>query len=208
VSAYALTVEPGTPLGKMVAAGERAAPDDDDQALKYELADDRLRAAGFEWYEVSNWAQPGDECRHNLLYWRQGEYVGIGCAAHGHTGGRRWWNVRTPERYLAAIDAGVSPGAGEERLDAAARDDEALLLALRTAPGIKLPAFEADLSHVAECIDDLTRAGLLDRRGDRVALTRAGRLLANEVAARLLAARDRDRETERSETRRGAAGTR
>jgi len=83
VSAYALTVEPGTPLGKAVAAGERLAPDDDDQATKYELADDRLTASGRPWYEVSNWALPGEECRHNLLYWQGGEYTAIGCAGHG-----------------------------------------------------------------------------------------------------------------------------
>ena len=126
VSAYALTVEPGTPLGKAVAAGTRAAPDDDDQALKYELADDRLAAAGFGWYEISNWARPGEECRHNLLYWRGGEYAGIGCAAHGHTAtaadgsSRRWWNVRTPERYVAAVAAGEGVEAADEVLDAPA----------------------------------------------------------------------------------------
>src|SRR5439155_10212467 len=96
VSAYALTVEPGTPLGKAVAAGDRSAPDDDDQATKYELADDHLTASGRPWYEVSNWSRPGDECRHNLLYWQGGDYTAIGCAAHGHasspTGAsRRWW---------------------------------------------------------------------------------------------------------------------
>ena len=101
VSAYALTVEPATPLGLRVAAGA-AAPDDDVQADAYLLAETLLGAAGLEWYEVSNWARPGEECRHNLLYWSEGEYLGIGCAAHGHTGGRRWWNVRTPERYIAA----------------------------------------------------------------------------------------------------------
>src|SRR5262249_39830887 len=95
VSAYALTVEPGTPLGQQVAAGARA-PDDDDQAAKYELADARLEAAGYGWYEISNWARPGEECRHNLLYWTGGDFLGIGCAAHGHRAGRRTWNVRTP----------------------------------------------------------------------------------------------------------------
>ena len=116
-SAYALTVEPATPLGRAVAAGTRAAPDDDDQADKYEIADERLAAAGLDWYEVSNWARPGDPCRHNLLYWCQDDYVGIGCAAHGHTDGRRWWNVRTPERYVERIAAGRSPEAGAESLD-------------------------------------------------------------------------------------------
>src|SRR2546421_4054281 len=96
VSAYALTVEPATPLGKLVAAGERSAPDDDDQAEKYEIADDRLAVAGLDRYEGSNWARPGEECRHNCLYWDSGDYVGIGCAAPGHESGRRWGNVRTP----------------------------------------------------------------------------------------------------------------
>jgi putative oxygen-independent coproporphyrinogen III oxidase len=209
VSAYALTVEPGTPLGKLVAAGERAAPDDDDQAEKYDIADDRLSAAGLAWYEVSNWARPGDECRHNLLYWRQGDYAGIGCAAHGHFGGRRAWNLRTPERYIGAIAAGISPEAGDEVLTAAEQADERLLLALRTAdgvlgPGIKPDASLADPSGVVRCVDELVEAGLLDRAGDRVALTRPGRRLANDVIARLLAAHDHDR----ARSPRAAAGTR
>ncbi len=119
VSAYALTVEPGTPLGRDVAAGGRDAPDDDDQAEKYEIADDTLRAGGYEWYEISNWARPGGECRHNLLYWAQGDYLAIGAAAHGHTRGRRHWNLRTPERYIAAIGSGSSPEGGHEDLDRA-----------------------------------------------------------------------------------------
>jgi oxygen-independent coproporphyrinogen-3 oxidase len=197
VSAYALTVEPGTPMGKDVAAGQRDAPDDDDQATKYELADDRLTAAGLPWYEVSNWARPGDECRHNLVYWHGGDYVAIGCAAHGASftedgAVRRWWNVRTPERYVEAIMSGRSPEAGDEYLNGGARAGEAAVLALRTARGIKLPLPTADPSRVVSCLDDLGAAGLLERAGDRgherVVLTRRGRLLGNEAAARLLAA--------------------
>jgi putative oxygen-independent coproporphyrinogen III oxidase len=195
VSAYALTVEPGTPLGKAVATGARAAPDDDDQAVKYELADDRLTAAGLPWYEVSNWARPGHECRHNLLYWHGGDYTAIGCAAHGLTsvadgGARRWWNVRTPERYVEAVAAGRSTEAGDEILSAEARAAEAAVLALRTAAGIKLPLPLADPSRVDSCLDDLVGAGLVGRRGDRAVLTRRGRLLGNEVAVRLLGALD------------------
>jgi oxygen-independent coproporphyrinogen-3 oxidase len=181
VSAYALTIEAGTPLGRAVAAGERAAPDDDDQADKYALADDVLEAHGLAWYEVSNWATPGQECRHNLLYWSMGEYAGVGCAAHGHTAGTRWWNVRTPERYLERIASGASPVAGEERLDPRPRAEEAFALALRTRAGALLTA---DAPAVAE----LTGAGLLEARDGRVVLTRRGRLLANEVTARLLLA--------------------
>ena len=190
ISAYALTVEPGTPLGKAVATGERAAPDDDDQATKYEVADDRLAAVGLDWYEVSNWARPGEECRHNLLYWEGGDYAAIGCAAHGHAAGRRAWNVRTPERYVEAIARGDSPEAGHEVLDGAARHAEGLVLGLRTAAGIKLPGPRADSSRVATCIADLADLGLVTRAADRVVLTRRGRLLGNEVAVRLLATLD------------------
>jgi putative oxygen-independent coproporphyrinogen III oxidase len=96
VSAYALTVEAGTPLADDPARH----PDDDTQAAEYEIADAAFSAAGLANYEISNWARPGHECQHNLLYWRQGDYLGIGCAAHSHRSGRRWWNVRTPERYI------------------------------------------------------------------------------------------------------------
>ncbi len=168
VSAYALTVEPGTPLGQDVAAGRRRAPDDDDQADKYEIADDTLRAAGYEWYEISNWARPGGACRHNLLYWEQGDYLAIGAAAHGHTAGRRWWNLRTPERYLAAIRSGASPEAGEERLDEAARLEEELMLAIRTRTGARIP------DHAGPVAAGLEEDGLVEIYGDRIALTRFG----------------------------------
>ena len=195
MSAYALTVEPGTPLGRAVAAGERAAPDDDDQATKYEIADDRLAEAGFDWYEISNWALPGEECRHNLLYWEQGVYAGIGCAAHGHTedetdgpaaGGTCGRPIGTWRPWLA----GDPTEAGDERLDPATREAERLTLMLRTRDGIKLRHADADLSPMDTCIDDLCGAGLLETRGDRATLTRRGRLLANEVVARLLTALD------------------
>ena len=114
ISAYGLTVEPGTPL----AADPARYPDDDMQAEEYELADELLTAAGLVNYEVSNWARPGHECRHNLLYWRQHDYLGFGCAAHSHVAGRRWWNVRTPERYVAAVAAGQPTEAAGETFDA------------------------------------------------------------------------------------------
>ena len=179
VSAYALTVEPGTPLARRIAACEVAAPDDDDQAARYGAADAALSAAGRPWYEISNWARPGRQCRHNLLYWAQGEYLGIGCAAHGHTPvGRRWWNVRTPDRYIALVDQGASAEAGHEVLDGPARRDEAAMLALRTRHGV--PADPAAEALVAD--------GLATRHGARIVLTPTGRLLANEATARLLGA--------------------
>ncbi|MCB0964130.1 MAG: hypothetical protein KDA98_12660, partial [Acidimicrobiales bacterium] len=144
VSAYALTVEPGTPL----AADPARHPDDDTQADEYQLATDRLGAAGYEWYEISNWARPGHECRHNLLYWTGGEYLAIGCAAHGHRAGRRFWNLRTPERYVAAIEEGRSPEAAGEELDADGRRVEGLQLAIRTRDGV--PAAEVPDEVVVE----------------------------------------------------------
>jgi oxygen-independent coproporphyrinogen-3 oxidase len=189
VSAYALTVEPGTPLGRRVAAGTVAAPDDDDQAAKYELADDVLGGSGRAWYEVSNWARPGHECRHHLLYWGQGDYVGIGCAAHGHRAGTRTWNVRRPERYIDRVRAGRPPEAGGEHLDPATRADEALALALRTSSGAVVPAGAAGEAGALEA------EGLLVRSGPRVVLTRRGRLLATAVTVRLLAAASAPRPT-------------
>ncbi len=170
VSAYALTIEPGTPL----AADPARHPDDDDQADKYVLADELLGAAGYRNYEISNWARPGKECRHNLLYWRQGDYVGFGAAAHSHRRGRRWWNLRTPERYIAAVRSGTSTEAAAEELDDEARRVEGLQLRVRTTDGVPTEAVPDDVAHLTEIGDD-----------GRARLTREGRLLANEVAVRL-----------------------
>ena len=188
VSAYALTVEPATPLGRRVAAGAEG-PDDDDQATKYELTDELLTAAGLGWYEISNWARPGHECRHNLLYWEQGDYCGIGCAAHSHAHGTRWWNVRTPERYISLVGAGRAPEAAGEDLDPATRRREALELALRTRDGVPesaLPGWAND-PVLSDLVEVGGAGGLGASAGPRrLVLTRAGRLLANEVAIRLV----------------------
>jgi oxygen-independent coproporphyrinogen-3 oxidase len=175
VSAYALTVEPGTPL----AADRARHPDDDEQAWRYLVAEDVLVGAGLRNYEISNWARPGSECRHNLLYWEQGNYRGIGCSAHSHADGRRWWNVRTPERYIKSITGHRSPIAGCEELDARTRERERLELSLRTRLGVPLPT----VGDVEVLVD----AGLVSILGDRVVLTPRGRLVANEVAVRLMA---------------------
>jgi putative oxygen-independent coproporphyrinogen III oxidase len=183
VSAYALTVEPATALGRQVAAGAPA-PDDDLQADAYLCADAVLAAGGLEWYEVSNWARPGEECRHNELYWTGGEYVGIGCAAHGHTGGSRWWNVRRPERYIAAMAAATSATAGSEDLDPETRAEEAFSLALRTRRGAAVGGGD----RAARVVSDLAEQGLVEKEGDRLVLTSRGRLLASDLTARLLLA--------------------
>ena len=170
VSAYALTIEPGTPL----AGQPDRHPDDDDQADKYELADSLLTAAGLANYEVSNWAVPGHECRHNILYWRQQDYRGFGCAAHSHHAGRRWWNVRTPDRYIDLVRSGDSTEAASETLDDATRRFERLELQLRMRDGVPVDALDGDELD-----------GLVERHDDRWVLTRSGRLLANEISLRL-----------------------
>jgi putative oxygen-independent coproporphyrinogen III oxidase len=170
VSAYALTVEPGTAL----AADASRHPDDDDQAEKYLAAAEALESAGLDWYEISNWARPGHECRHNRLYWSMGDYQAFGCAGHSHRQGRRFWNVHTPERYIALVAGGRSPEAAGERLEADARRLEALQLSVRTRGGV--PAEALPLSELED---------LISVEQDRAVLTVRGRLLANEVALRL-----------------------
>jgi oxygen-independent coproporphyrinogen-3 oxidase len=153
------------------------------QASRYAIADALLAASGRQWYEISNWARPGHECLHNLTYWQGGDYRGYGCAAHSHSHGRRWWNVRTPERYITAVQRSDAAGqpvcapalAGEERLSPTEQELERLELALRTSDGVP-----------AGCLpDDPELPGLLTRSDDRSVLTVSGRLLANEVTIRL-----------------------
>jgi len=173
VSAYGLTIEANTPLASQT---ERH-PDDDDQADKYEWVDQRFADAGMLNYEISNWSLPGHECAHNYLYWMQGNYDGIGCAAHAHRDGTRWWNVRTPDRYIEMIDAGEVPVSSSEVLDEETKLLEEMQLLIRTREGVPTAAFSPDDRSLLE--------GLIELRDDRYVLTRAGRLMANEVSIRL-----------------------
>src|ERR1700761_6514838 len=136
VSAYALIVEDGTRLAAKVRRGEIAAPDDDAMADRYLIADDLLSAAGFGWYELSNWAKSDESpSRHNLLYWTGGEWWGFGPGAHSHVGGVRWWNVKHPAAYASRLAAGKSPAAARERLTAAERRMEEIMLRGRLGQG-------------------------------------------------------------------------
>jgi putative oxygen-independent coproporphyrinogen III oxidase len=186
ISAYSLIVEDGTRLAAQVARGELSPPDDDVLADRYLMADAALSRAGFDWYEVSNWARPGGECRHNLAYWRSADWWGVGPGAHSHIGGVRWWNVKHPTAYAARVRQGLSPGYARECLDASTRRDERVLLQLRLAEGLDLADLD-DARHVAVLAE--AAAGLLDpvavERG-RGVLTREGRLLADGVVRRLL----------------------
>ena len=138
ISAYSLIVEDGTRLAGRVARGELPRPDDDVLADRYLIADELLAAAGFRWYEVSNWSKPGGQCQHNLAYWRSLDWWGVGPGAHSHVGGVRWWNVKHPTTYAARISAGVSPGQARECLDAATQRIERVLLGLRLVEGLDL----------------------------------------------------------------------
>lgn len=175
LSCYALTIEGSTPLGRQVSLGLQAPPDPDEQADRYEVACGRLARAGYRHYEVSNWARPGRECLHNLGYWRGRPYLGLGPGAHSHRAGRRWWNVRSPERYVAEVAAGRQPVGGEEALDPQTARLERLLLGLRVADGV--PASWVPPQVAGRFVD----RGLAHRRDGRFALTDRGMLLANEV---------------------------
>ncbi|MDT3317004.1 radical SAM family heme chaperone HemW [Microbacterium sp. KSW4-11] len=186
VSAYALIVEDGTKLERQIRRGEVPAPDDDLQADMYELADELLAAAGYGWYEVSNWAtNRAQRSRHNLSYWRGQDWWGYGPGAHSHIGGLRWWNVKHPAAYAQRLAAGQSPAAGRERPDAEARRLEDILLRSRIVDGVAVDeATATGRRNVASLIAD----GLVDGAAavhGTIVLTRRGRLLADAVVRAL-----------------------
>jgi putative oxygen-independent coproporphyrinogen III oxidase len=191
ISAYALTVEEGTPLATLVRTGRVPDVDPDVQADRHGVAESVLGSAGYARYEVSNWARPGRASRHNLLYWCAGDYLGFGAGAHAHVDGHRWWNTRLPRDFVAALDNGVSVVAGEERLDVGARAGEALMLGLRLSGGIDVGGFTRRfgrdaLAERARDLDDLVSLGLVEADAGRLRLTARGTLVANEALSRLL----------------------
>ncbi|WP_053205815.1 radical SAM family heme chaperone HemW [Jiangella muralis] len=187
VSAYALIVEPGTRLAARMSRGELPLPDDDDQADKYLLADSLLSAAGFEWYELSNWAtSAAGRCAHNELYWTGADWWGAGPGAHSHIGGTRWWNVKHPAAWAARLASGESPAHAREILDAETRRVERVLLEVRLAAGL-------DLAVLDDAGRKAAAAAVADGLGEpdalvagRLVLTRRGRLLADAVVRDLL----------------------
>jgi oxygen-independent coproporphyrinogen-3 oxidase len=186
VSAYALIIEDGTKLERQIRRGEVPEPDDDVQADMYEHVDETLSAAGYAWYEVSNWARDASQrSRHNLAYWQGSDWWGYGPGAHSHVGGLRWWNVKHPAAYAQRLAADVSPAAGRERPDAAARRLESVLLRSRIAEGLPVSDLTGEGRHaVASLIADGLIEGATALRG-RVVLTRRGRLLADAVVRAL-----------------------
>jgi len=183
VSAYALVVEDGTALARRVRRGEIAAPDDDVLAHRYQLVDQKLSAAGLQWYEVSNWSRPGGQCRHNEGYWDGGQWWGAGPGAHGFVGDVRWWNVKHPKVYAELLAQGNSAAAGFETLRAEDRHVEEVLLGIRLRRGLAAALLTApERQRALRAVDD----GLLAEAGDRLILTDRGRLLADAVVRDLL----------------------
>ncbi|MEV8348853.1 radical SAM family heme chaperone HemW [Streptomyces niveus] len=187
VSAYALIVEEGTGLARRIRRGEVPMTDDDEHADRYLIADETLGAAGFSWYEVSNWSTtPAGRCLHNELYWRGADWWGAGPGAHSHVGGVRWWNVKHPGAYAAALAEGRSPGAGRELLTAEDRRVERILLELRLSEGVELSLLRpAGLAAAGRALGEgLLSAGPYD--AGRAVLTLRGRLLADAVVRDLV----------------------
>ncbi|MDV5145608.1 radical SAM family heme chaperone HemW [Streptomyces sp. SBC-4] len=187
VSAYALIVEEGTQLARRIRRGEVPMTDDDVHADRYLIADSVFAEAGFEWYEVSNWAtSEAGRCLHNELYWRGADWWGAGPGAHSHVGGVRWWNVKHPGAYAAALAGGKSPGAGRELLSEEDRRVERVLLELRLREGVELSILKpAGFAAAGRALAD----GLLDPgsyENGRAVLTLRGRLLADAVVRDLV----------------------
>jgi putative oxygen-independent coproporphyrinogen III oxidase len=187
ISAYSLIVEPGTALARRIACAEVPMTDEDDIADKYIMADQVLTAAGFGWYEISNWAQkPASRSQHNLSYWTEGDWWGVGPGAHSHINGTRWWNVKHPAAYATRIAAGASPAAAREVLAVETRRVERVMLGVRLSDGLAVEALDAAGRRAAA---DVADRGLIDAArlaAGHVVLTREGRLLADAVVRELL----------------------
>ena len=183
LSLYQLTIEPGTRFAAMAARGELAHPDPDLGADLFTLTRARTAAAGLPAYEISNHARPGEEGRHNLAYWRYGDYAGVGPGAHGRRLGARTQRHRKPENWLAAVAANSHGIVEQAALGDAERATEALLMGLRLSEGVNLHRQDVDLSNVIDlgAVDRLTALGLLARSGDRLAATPAGTLVLDAV---------------------------
>jgi oxygen-independent coproporphyrinogen-3 oxidase len=198
LSLYCLTVEEGTPLHEQVWGGRLPSPDPDLAADMYDLADGLLVGAGYRQYEISNWSLPGYECAHNLIYWRNQPYLGVGAGAHSSATGRRWWNVLPVQAYVDRLARETptpwpSPAAeGGEIIDRPLEMGETLMLGLRlTREGVSEADFRrrfgASLEEVyGQVIGDLVGAGLLVRDAVGLRLSGRGRLLGNQVFAQFL----------------------
>ncbi len=186
ISAYALTIEEATPLATLVRTGRVPDVDPDIQVDRHAVAEQLLGAAGYLRYEVSNWCRPGRASTHNLCYWSAGDYLGFGAGAHGHLGGRRYWNLRLPRDFIAAAEAG-DVEAGHESVDD--RQAEALMLGLRLSSGIRMADFEDRFGSLEErrpAIEALLAEGSLTQADAWLRISPTRTMVANDVIARLI----------------------
>jgi oxygen-independent coproporphyrinogen-3 oxidase len=191
LSLYSLSVEEDTALAGRISRGELPSPDPDLAAAMYELAEARLAEAGYVHYEISNWALAGRECQHNMTYWRNQPYLGMGAGAHSFDGRFRYYNVLSPEEYIRRIKTGQEPAMERTRIDRVTEMSETMIMSLRLNEGVSFEAFEErfGLSMVRVYSDEirqLIELGLLDANGSNLHLTARGRLLGNEVFERFL----------------------
>ena len=193
ISLYALTIEEDTPLGKSIASGRIVEPDPDTAAEMYLLAEERLEQAGYHHYEISNWAIPGRECAHNLTYWRNRHYLGVGAGSHSFLDSYRLCNLKGPLEYVQILEGEGDnlPVSDIERIDEKMAMGETMMLGLRLSEGVSADDFLGRFSRTLENvygpgIEDLRRLGLLTWDGDSLRLTARGRLLGNQVFCRFV----------------------
>ena len=186
ISAYALIVENGTKLGAQVKRGEVIMPDDDQTADKYLLADEKFSAAGFNWYELSNWSKPGSESRHNMAYWNGDNWWGAGAGAHSHIDGRRFWNVKHPAAYAQRVTENKNPMHEQEILTVQERRSEEIMLQIRLVTGLERAWLSAS---EASSLVEFVEAGHLQAEAweaGRVILSQTGRLIADRIVHQIL----------------------
>lgn len=191
IAAYCLIFEDGTPLAELRRKGYVKEVDDDTELEQYRTVRARLAAAGFEAYELSNYARPGHACRHNLLYWDGGNYFGCGPSAHSHLDGRRWSNVRSLETYCRQWLTGTHTPATEEHLDPETQARELVIFGLRKTQGIGIAAFTERTGFTLEdlygdTVDWLCDIGMLERRNGALRLTEPGLFVSDAVFAELV----------------------
>ena len=183
ISAYALIVETGTKLAAQIKRGDISMPDDDVMADMYLLVDSMCEAHGMSWYELSNWSKPGYECKHNVAYWHNAEWWGLGPGAHSHIKGERFWNVKHPSAYKTRVFAGDSPIHEREKLTAEQIQDEKIMLSIRMREGI---SFEELAPQHLERLAIYKDNGYVSLHEDRVTLTPVGRLIADRIVRELV----------------------
>ena len=178
ISAYALIVETGTKLAAQIKRGDLTMPDDDLMADMYLLVDQMCEARGLSWYELSNWSKPSHECRHNIAYWENRNWWGLGPGAHSHVDGKRFWNVKHPNAYKEKLFASQSPIHESEDLTSEQKAHEGIMLGIRMREGLQISLLEP---HQLELLGTYRENGYIELRDDRVLLTPVGRLIADRI---------------------------